>query len=185
MKKLWFALIVLAAASAVSAQTVTNDTVRSRIKARGADRSIELEYDENGRSSRIRAVAENFPDSQSREAGAKAINFAAGLLYPGNELKGNEPILFTFWILTSGPRFETSHAMTMVAGEKRIEIGDARYAYRARDSVEYLNFNITRDQLRMMFEEKDLSLIVGGKRFTFTKAQTKLLSDLYQATEVP
>ena len=113
------------------------------------------------------------------------MNFAAGVIYPGAGLdRSPEPILLTFWVLSGKPRFGEDHTFNVLTSGETVQLGEARYVARARDGMEYLNFNLTRAQLKQIASESKLRFLLGGKEFTFTPSQIKLLADLYLATEV-
>ena len=89
-----------------------------------------------------------------------------------------------FWALSGKARFGDDHTFAAELGGETVDFGTARYVFRARDGMEYLNFNLTRDQLRRLAAQPRARFRLGKSEFTFTPSQTKLLSDLHAATEV-
>src|SRR5690606_8141678 len=125
-------------------QTLTNADLTRRIKERRAEKSISLTFNAAGNTTTIRGVSENFSSAESKHAGILAMNFAVGFYYPGSELKHPpEKLLLSFWVLTKKPRFRESNSLN--AGTAAF--GNARYAYKDRMDVEYLNFELRSDEI--------------------------------------
>ena len=78
------------------------------------------------------------------------------------------------------PRFGEDHSLA-AAGVERTDLGIGRYTFR-RDGMEYLNFNLTREQIGKLAEAS--AWIIGGKQFLPTSAQKKLLRDVLAATHI-
>ena len=176
---------ILLFASLAQAQIKSNAAIQQQIRTLGSDASITVSYDTSSNVTTLRAVSDNFPSDEEKRAGVRAINFAAGALYVGNGLeKSPEPILLTFWVLSSKPRFAEDHTLTVFTIDETLQIGDSRYVARARDGMEYLNFNLTRGQLKKIATQSSVKLHLGRNEFNLTKSQLKLLADLYLATEV-
>lgn len=185
MKYLAILLNALLFVSFINGQARSNASIQQQLKSLGSDSSVTVAYDTGSNVTTLRAVADNFANSEAKRAGVRAMNFASGVIYLGSALERSpEPVLLTFWVLSSKPRFAEDHSLTIFAGSDTLSIGDARYAARARDGMEYLNFNLSRDQLRMIAERANVRFLLGGNEFTFTRSQLKLLADLYLVTEV-
>lgn len=181
-------LTILAALLFVSltqAQIKSNAAIQQQLRSLGSDSSITVSYDAASNVTTLRAVSDNFSNDEAKRSGVRAVNFAAGAIYVGNGLeKSPEPILITFWVLSSKPRFAEDHSLTVFTVDETLQIGDSRYVSRARDGMEYLNFNLTRDQLKKIATQSSVKINLGRNEFNLTKFQLKLLADLYLATEV-
>jgi hypothetical protein len=186
MKRIIFtAAVLLLSASTPFAQEISNDVIRERIRNAGAAKTITLTYDPEGRTTKIMAVSDNFSKQESREAGLTAMNFAIGLFYPGDVLaKSPESFLLTFWVMSKKPRFGEDHAMTAVLREEMLVIGSARYVAKPAEQMEYLNFEVSRENLAKIGAEGSVRFHLGDVLFTFTPSQMKLLADLLTITEV-
>jgi hypothetical protein len=61
------------------------------------------------------------------------------------------------------------------------DLGSGRYTFR-RDGMEYINFNLTRDQLAKLTNAT--TWVLGGKQFVPTGSQRQLLRAVLAATQV-
>ncbi len=170
----------------VSAQNLlSNETVQSRISSAHAETSIALTFDPSTKMSKIMAVSENFSRDESGRSGILAMNFAIGLFYPGEALvKSADSFLLTFWVMSKKPRFSSNHAMTVSLPDEILVIGSARYSPKPREQMEYLNFEVSRENLTKIASRTDVHFQLGDEEFTFTQSQIKMLADLLLATEV-
>lgn len=175
------ALLSLAIAS--PAQEVTNEIVQKRIAAAHAQDSIALTFDAG--SSKIMAVSENFSKEETNRSGILAMNLAIGLFYPGDSI-AKSPDLFhlAFWVLSKKPRFGANHALTVALKDEMLVIGSAHYMAKPREQMEYLNFEISRENLTRIAAQADVRFRLGDDEFTFTGRQLKLFADLLVVTEV-
>ena len=176
-------IIVIIAVNA-SAQTLSNDTLKERIWNAKSDKSITLTYDPAAKTSKLIGVSENFAKSEASRAGILAMNFAIGFFYPGDALeKAPETFHLAFWVMSRKPRFTENHSMTAALREEMLVIGSARYASKPREQMEYLNFDISRENLAKVAAESNVRFKLGDEEFTFTKSQMKLLADVLTITE--
>lgn len=183
----YFAVLYLALllSSATNAQTRSNESIRHQVKSLGSEGLITVSYDSGSNVTTMRAISENFSNDEAKRAGVRAMNFAAGALYSGNGIdKPLDSIMFSFWVLSSKPRFGEDHSLTIITGNETLSFGDARYVARGRDGMEYLNFEITREQLRKIANLSNVRVMLGRKEFSFTRLQLKLLADLYLITQL-
>ena len=168
-----------------SAQSLSNETITSRIRAERAEKTITLTYDPGSKTSKVMAVSDNFVSSETNRAGLLAMNFAIGFFYPGNELKtAPETFLLTFWVLAKKPRFAAGHDMTAILPEEMLVIGSGRYVAKPREQLEYLNFEVSRENLTKIATQTETRFKLGDQDFTFTRNQMKLLADLLTVTAV-
>lgn len=169
-----------------SAQSpLSTDTIRSRVSSAHADDHISVEFDSGGKTTKIMAVSENFEKSEAGRSGILAMNFALGLFYPGDTLvKSPDSFQFTFWVLSKKPRFGASHSLTVTLPEEMLVIGSARYVAKPREQMEYLNFEVSRENLVKIARQTEVHFHLGDQQFTFTKGQMKLLADVLMVTEV-
>ena len=176
MKKLFFiaALLTLTAAASV-AQQRSNDEITREIKRLGVPK-IDVTYDAASKTSKIMAVSENFSNSDANAAGVLAMNFAMGLFYPGEAITTTpQSIHLTFWVLTKKPRFAENHHFTVDLDGRTIDLGDARYAAKPNQNMEYLNFDIPLTDLKAIGAGRDVLFKIGGRRFDPAQSQLKLI----------
>ena len=175
--------VVLTLSISSLAQSLTNEAITNRIRSERAEKAMTLTSDPVSKTSKIMAVSDNFVNSESSRAGLQAMNFAIGLFYPGQELKSTpETFLLTFWVLTEKPRFAGGHDMTVVLPEEMLVIGSGRYVSKPRDEMEYLNFEVSRENLMKIASQTETRFKLGDHDFTFTRSQMKLLADLLTVT---
>jgi len=171
-------------AVAIQAQTRSNADIGRQMKALGADKNITLTFDAASNMTKLMAVAENFSDADASRANARAMNFATGFFYPGQILERSpDPILLTFWVLSKKPQFGGNHSMTLLLADETIEIGDSRYVARARDGMEYLNFNLSREILTKIAANSTVRFRLGNAEFKFTNGQLRMLANLMMLSD--
>lgn len=176
-------LIVLFSAVSLSAQTLSNDAIRERVKEQGADGAITVDYDQSSNVTTIRAVADNFSSDETKRADIRAMNFAVGLIYAGNGIKGEPgPFKFSFWVMAGKPVFADVSVVQIYSGDELFDIRDVRRVRRERDAMEYLNIELTREQLKSLASQSNARAFIGRHSFNFTRSQLKLFADLYMAT---
>lgn len=184
MKYLSLIAILFLFPAAARAQVKPNAAIQQHLKSLGSER-IDLAHDAGSNVTTIKAVADNFANDEAKRAGVKAMNFAVGVIYPGAGLDRSPDLyMLSFWVLSGKPRFGDDHTFAAVLGGETLDLGSARYVFRARDGMEYLNFNLTREQLKRLASQPRARFRLGKNEFTFTASQTKLLSDLHAATDV-
>lgn len=168
----------------VFAQAKTNETVARQIKNLGAEKTITLTFDDRSNTSKIMAVTDNFSDKDVNPAGVQAMNFAMGFFYPGNVLqKSPDKILLSIWVLTKKPRFAENRKLVVEMGSKAIDLGDARYAAKARENLEYLNFEITFHDLGSIAASGSVAFRIGAMRFSVTPEQLKVVKNLVRIAD--
>jgi hypothetical protein len=175
-------LVIFVATLAASAQK-SNDAISKQIKSLKADKSITLTYD--GNSSKIMATAANFADSEAKRAKIQAMNFGMAIFYSGKELTAAiDTFDFAFWVLTKKPQFGASHSWKITLGGVSLDVGDALYAAKPRENMEYLNFKLTRANLVKITTEKSaVKFKLGTSEFTFTPSQLELFKNLLAITD--
>lgn len=178
------AFVVTCLCISASAQ-LTNETIQSRIRSARSEKNITLTYDAAGGNSKLMAVSENFSRDEAGESGLLAMNFALGIIYGGDALTTSpESFILTFWVMAKKPRFSSNHTMTVALSDEMLVIGSARYAAKPREQMEYLNFEITRENLAKIAGATDVRFMLGDSRFTFTKSQMKLIADIVAITDL-
>ena len=178
-------VVVFLLSSTISAQTVSNETLKQRIQSTGASKAITVDFGTESNTTKVMAVSSNFAKDDVSRSGIKAMNFAIGFFYPGNTLaKTPDNYLFTFWVLTERPRFSEDHSFNVTLPDEMLVIGTARYAAKPRENMEYLNFEISRENLTKIASRSDVKFLLGDFEFRFTREQMKLLGDLLVVTEV-
>ena len=172
MKKLSILfLLVLMSSLSANAQK-TNEKLTSQIRSN----KIKLTFD--GGTTKLMAVAENFPDSEVKAAKVMAMNFAVGFFYPGQTFERMpSEMLLTFWVMSKKPVFAERHSLTFFVDGDEVIVEDARYSARARENMEYLNFNISRDVLVKIASTSNVHFKLGDATFKFTSDQMRMLAD--------
>lgn len=166
------AIIVLSAAAAFS-QEKTNDQINRQIRSSGAEH-VNVSFDASSNMSKLGAIVENFSNRDADNAGVEAINFAFGFFYAGQSLKETpSTVHFTFWVLTRKPRFADYHHLTVEADGRTLDLGDARYAAKPAQNMEYLNFEFSPADLMTIGSAKDVTFRIGTKTFTATTGQLR------------
>ena len=61
--------------------------------------------------------------------------------------------MLTFWVLTKKPRFAENHNLLVTGESGRLDLGAARYAAKPRENMEYLNFEISREDLAKIAQD--------------------------------
>ena len=182
--KYLLAIAVLVLSITVSAQEKSNDEINRQIRSLGVDH-ITLAFDQPSNTTKIMAVSENFSDSDANAAGVQAMNFAMAFFYSGTTLKQPpETIHFAFWVLTKKPRFAENHHLTVDVDGRTIDLGDARYAAKPNQNLEYLNFEIPRSTLREVGAAKAVAFRVGRSKFSPTSAQLKSISAMVSISDL-
>ena len=181
MKTFLTIVFVVALSVSVTAQSRSNTAIEQQLKSSGANATVH--FDANSKVTTLKGVAENFSDSDTKRSGAKAMNFAVGALYAADKIERSiDPLTLSFWVMSGGkPRFGESQSLIATANGENVDLGSGRYTFR-RDGMEYINFNLTRDQLSKLANAATWTL--GGKRFTATGSQKKLLRDILASTQV-
>ncbi len=165
--------------ASVHAQARTNAAIEQQLRSSGANATVH--FDENSKVTTLKGVAENFSDSDTKRAGVKAMNFGVGALYAGDKIdRSIDPLTLSFWIMSGKPRFGEDQTLVVVSGSDRTDLGGGRYVAR-RDGMEYINFNLSREQFAKVAGAQ--SFIIGGKQFTPTSSQKKLLREILAATQ--
>jgi hypothetical protein len=179
MKYLLLATMIAACAVTALSQSKPNAVIQDQLRVSGANASVN--FDPNSKVTTLKGVAENFSDSDTKRVGAKAMNFAVGAIYAGDKLERSvDQITLSFWIMSGGkPRFGEDHSLVTV-GTERTDLGAGRYTFR-RDGMEYLNFSLSRVQIAKL--SVATTWVIGGKQFTPTSSQKKLVRDILAATQ--
>jgi len=186
MKKLFFvAVFVFALVSSASSQAKSNDAISRQISDLKSEKVFTLTHDEGGSSSKLLAVAENFSNREAGDAGLMAMNFATGFFYAGDSLdKAPERVMLTFWAMSKKPRFAEDHEFSVFAGDEVIVIGNGRYSAKPRSNMEYLNYEVTREDLAKIAAGSNVRFSLGGHEFTFTREHLKIFADLLVISNV-
>jgi hypothetical protein len=110
----------------------------------------------------------------------QAMNFGLAFFYTGQSLTASpDAINLTFWVLTKKPVFASASDWKMSA----LDLGNARYAAKAADNMEYLNFKISRADLSKI-AASDGKFRVGGKDFSFTREHLLLFRHLLAISDI-
>ena len=178
-------IAILCFALNLSAQSKSNDTIAQELRELRAGRSLTLKYDQPSNTSKIMGVADNFASREADDADVQAMNFAIGSYYAGDSLRRSpDPIMLTFWVLSKKPRFNVEHDLTIFGDQEIITLGSARYVSKPRTNMEYLNFEISRENLTKIAGRTNVKFRLGDAEFTFTPSQLKLLADVLIVSEV-
>ena len=166
----------------VSAQTKSNDAMAKQIKALKADKAFTLTYDKGSGMSKVMGSSESFTDAETKKAGIQAMSFGTAFFYQGQALAAAaDPIALTFWVMTKKPQFAGNHKWTAMIGTETLDLGDAQYA--AKGNMEYLNFQVSRENLKKLAGQANVKFKLGTAEFQFTAPQLKLLADLLKLSD--
>jgi hypothetical protein len=180
MKIILISVAVLLLANVAGAQEKTNDAIERQIRSSGVEH-ITLTFDQASNTTKLMAVAENFSNRDADAAGVQAINFALGFFYPGTSLKSApESVHFSFWVLTKKPRFAENHHLTVDLDGRTLDLGDARYAAKPRQNLEYLNFDISRSDLAPIAAANKVTFRFDRIAFPASPTQIKLIKTVAQ-----
>jgi hypothetical protein len=178
-------LAILTFSLNVFAQSKSNDTIVGQLGQLQAVKSLTVTFDQPSNTSKIMGIADNFASGEADDAGIQAMNFAIGFYYPGDSLtRSPDPILLTFWVLSKKPRFTVDHDLTIFGDQEIMTLGTARYVSKPRMDMEYLNFEISRENLTKIAGRTNVKFRLGDAEFTFTRSQLKLLADILIVSEV-
>ncbi len=178
IRTLLLLFIALFIVSSAAAQGRSFDDLKRKMHDIRAEH-FAITFDQDSNESKIMAVAENFDQKEASKAGVQAMNFASAFNFAGRSLTAApSTLIFAFWVLTKRPRFAADHHWAVTSGDKTFELGDARYVSKPNENIEYLNFVLTREDLKKI-SAPGAKFTIGGYQFTVTPAQTKMLSDLY------
>lgn len=161
-----------------AAQGKSADALKNQIRDLKADKVFTLIYDQDSDSSKLMAISENFGQREADCAGAQAINFAAAFTFLTKALtREPETINLTFWVLAKKPQFAVDHRWTITGIGETLDLGEARYAAKASENMEYLNFVISPENLKRL-STPGTTFRLGKCDFAFTSRQTTLLADM-------
>lgn len=175
---------ILIFASFAFSQEKTNDIINRQVRSLGVDH-VNVLFDVSSNMSKLMAVAENFSSHDADSAGVLAMNFALGFFYPGQSLKNPpESVHFAFWVLTKKPRFAENHHLTVDVDGRTIDLGDARYAAKPAQNMEYLNFEISRADLSAMGLAGKVTFHLGEHSFAATPSQIRLINSTARVADI-
>ena len=178
-------IVILVFSMDFAAQSKSNDAIASQLRELHAAKSLTLTFDASSNTSKIMGVADNFASGEADEAGIQAMNFAIGFYYPGDSLQRSpDPLMLTFWVLSKKPRFTVEHDLTIFGDQEIVTLGTSRYVSKPRTNMEYLNFEISRENLAKIAGRVSVKFRLGETEFTFTRSQLKLLADILVVSEV-
>lgn len=184
MKTLAALFAVFLFASLSFSQERSNDEINRRIRSSGVEH-LNVSFDASSNMSKLMAVAENFSTRDADSAGVQAINFALGFFYAGTALKTSpESIHFSFWVLTKKPRFAENHHLTVEADGRTLDLGEARYAAKPAQNLEYLNFDISRTDLAAIGSAGKVTFRLGTRTFAASPSQLKLIATTTRLADV-
>lgn len=170
-----FALLFTISAAA---QGKSSDAIKKQIHDLKSDRIFKLTYDYESDSTKLFAVAENFDKKDAEHAGTQAINFAMAFTFGGQTLTAPPATInLTFWVLTKKPQFAVSHHLKVTSGLETVDFGDARYAAKPSENMEYLNFVISREDLAKIVVS-GTKLKLGNADLIFTAPQTNVFANM-------
>lgn len=179
LRSLALGMIVVSTSVVCLAQAKSNDEIARQIKALKAEKTIFVEFDAGSKTSKIKAISDNFLEKETGKAGLQAMNFAMGFFYAGNALQNSpDRILLSLWVLSKKPRFADNHRLIIELGGEAIDLGDARYVSKPRENMEYLNYEISLPDLGSVGRSGNVGFRIGSQRFTVIPEQMRLLKNL-------
>lgn len=170
-------ILLLAASQAFSQKT--GSAISSQIRSLKAEKTIEYTFDSGSGSAKVMARADNFDAKEASKAGIQAIDFGMAFVFAGPDLEQTpETINLTFWILTKKPQFAASNSLIVSLAGETLDLGDARYAAKPGEQMEYLNFKIKRDDLAKIANASSVKFRLGPSDFTFTPGHLAILRNM-------
>jgi hypothetical protein len=169
-------LAILALPLFAAAQRKTNDQIERQIRSLGVEKQVSVSFDQGGNTSKLKAVSENFRDSEAGAVGVRAMNFALGFFYAGNDLHASpNQIMLSLWVMSKKPRFADNHRLTIELGSEAIDLGEGRYSPKPQMDMEYLNYEISLQDLSSVASSRNPSFKVGQYSFSITPNQMKVI----------
>lgn len=177
-----FSLISIGIAFGQTAKS--NEAIVRQIKQSNAEKTITLDYNAAGNSSKIMFFSEDFGRGQYGSLGLKSLSFAMAFFYAGKTLNQPPPTVnLTFWVETRKPKFAEAHRVTIFNGSETLDLGDARYVSKPGENMEYLNFVIPREILTKTVSGTNQTLKIGASEFKFTAGQLKTMANFVRISD--
>jgi hypothetical protein len=85
-------------------------------------------------------------------------------------------------VLTKKPRFADNHHLTVDIDGRTLDLGDARYAAKPNQNLEYLNFEIKRSDLAAIGSGNKVAFHLGTHALAPTADQRNLIKATVQIT---
>lgn len=177
-------LFLIFSTAVIFAQSKSNDIILKQIKAANAEKTITLQYDSAGGSSKVMFFSEDFGKNQYESLGLKSFTFGMAFFYQGKALTTPpQTVNLTFWIQTKKPKFADAHSVSLVSGDETFDLGAARYFSKPNENMEYLNFVIPYETLKKLSGGTNQSVKIGSSEFKFTPAQLKSIADYVRISD--
>lgn len=173
------------AATVAFAQTKTNSAISNQIKSLKAEKYLALNYDKSANFTKILAFGEDFGRDQNKPNQLSAFSFGMTFSYQGDKLNAQpDAFILTFWSKSGKPKFAAAHRLTVSIDGETLDLGDARYATKASEKeMEYLNFVVTRENLKKIAAGSSAKMIIGSAQFKFTAEHMKLFKNLLTVSD--
>lgn len=167
----------------ISAQTKTVEAIEKQVKNLRLAQT-KLTYNPDSNMSKIMTVADDFGYEQDKAAKVQGFNFGMAFFFQGKALTAAPPeINLTFWVKTDKPRFAENHHLTVFAGNETLDLGDARYAAKPNENMEYLNFKFSPETLSKIGNSPEARLKIGDAEFNFLPSHLKILSGIVKIAD--
>jgi hypothetical protein len=178
-------VVILALSITAFAQGKSNAAISNQIKALKAEKYLQLNYDKSANFTKIMAFGEDFGSAQDKINGLSSLSFGMTFNYQGDTLTvAPESFILTFWAKSDKHKFATSNSLKVIVSGVTLNLGDARYATKAREKdMEYLNFVISRANLEGIARGNSAQMILGNTKFTFTQEHIKLFRHLLNISD--
>lgn len=161
------------------AQTKTNEAVERQIKNLRLGQTFKLTYNSDSGMSKIMVVADDFGFDQDKAAKVQGFSFGMAFFYQGKILNAApDEINLTFWVKTNKPRFAENHHLTVFTGGETLDLGDARYASKPNENMEYLNFKISRIDLEKIAASPEAKMKIGEAEFKFLPSHLRVFAGM-------
>ena len=162
----------------IFAQTKTNEAIEKQIKNLRLAQT-KLTYNPESNMSKIMVIADDFGSEQDKAAKVQGFSFGMAFFFQGKALTAAPgEINLTFWVKTDKPRFAENHHLTVFAGNETLDLGDARYAAKPNENMEYLNFKISPENLAKIGNAAEAKIKIGNAEFKFLPSHLKVLSGI-------
>jgi len=179
--KMFTALLMIVIASAAAFGQKSAEAIKEQLRDLKADSAVTVTYDAASDATKVMAIGPNAADADAKAANIQAMNFGMAFTFSGKVLAPSpEVINLTFWVMSKKPRFGGVATKWIAAiNGHSLDLGEARYAAKPNDNMEYLNFKIQRSDLGKLVTGKSVNYTLGTAKFTFTPDQMKVLNAMY------
>ena len=180
MKKYLLSLfIVLFVVGGAFGQSEINPTnFDKKVRELKSGKSVLWEPPEPGlSSSRIIAISKKFRGEPIQRVVVEEIDFAVAVVFEYRLRSAPNEFLFTFRVKNKKPLFAASNDWTAILDSETLDFGKARYAARASEKKEFLNFTISRENLEKIAKSPNVKFRIGEAELQISSEQRRILAN--------